>query len=155
MKYIYDSASGIIDFKKYSDYIESVKSSFPKHIYDFVSNENHFNLHAASTLHDAWLKSFTVQEIISGKRNKIRKTEISISLLGATHDRLINLYYSGITHYSNTYSALAENRAHGDLLTHEICLVDAGIFSHELLFENGSIYIECADIQHNENLINE
>ena len=161
MDYIVNSETEGIDFTRYSRYIESIRDLLPSHIYAFASDSQYFDLSSPSTLHDAWLESFDVREIAIGKRQEIRRMEATVILLGAFHDRLIRLHYTGITRYSfqappQYGKARYEHTAHGDLITHEIRLGHEGLFIHELLFERGAtFFVECADIQHSEQPIKE
>ena len=158
MDYI-QSKPGEIDYGTYKKYVQSIREKLPKHIYDFAANPGHFDLTSHSSLHDAWLESLVVDETASGERNEIRQLEVRISLLGPFHDRRIRLRYAGVARYSFDAPARYDDprydhTAHGDLFTHEIRLGHNGLFVHELLFERDATFlIECADIRHTEELI--
>jgi hypothetical protein len=153
------SKPGEIDYGIYEKYVQSIREKLPEHIYAFAANPNHFDLRSHSSLHDAWLESLTVKEAATGERNEIRRLEVKISLLGPFHDRRIHLHYTGVTRYLFDTPAQYDDRryehtAHGDLFTHEIRLGHNGLFVHELLFErDATLLIECSDIQHSEELI--
>jgi hypothetical protein len=148
-----------IDFTRYSIYVDSIRHELPPHVYSFASDPRYFNLDSHSSLHDAWLESFTVREAASADQPEIRRMEIAIALLGPFHDRRIHLHYTGVSQYS--FSAPPrygkpryEHTAHGDLFTHEIRLGHDGLLVHELLFERDSTFlIECSDIRHSEEII--
>ena len=150
---------GEIDYFNYKKYVQSIRGQLPAHIYAFTANINHFNLESHSSLHDAWLESLTVREPATGERNEIRRLEVKMALLGPFHDRRIHLHYTGVTRYSfdcpPRYShPRYEHTTHGDLFTHEIRLGHDGLFIHELLFERDATFlVECADIRHSEELI--
>jgi hypothetical protein len=159
MEYILNDKVEGIDYSAYLKYLLTIRADLPEHIYDFASNSNHFDLSAASSLHDAWLESLIVREVASGSRNENRKLEVKLSLLGPHHDRLIHITYSGVERYSfNSPARPGEARythtAHGDLLTHEIRLGPHGHFLHEILFERGStLLVEFSGFSHHEEIL--
>jgi len=91
MDHILNSETEGIDFTRYSAYVESIRHKLPPHVYSFASDSRYFDLTSHSSLHDAWLETFAVQEVASGERREIRRLEIAISLLGPFHDRRIHL----------------------------------------------------------------
>lgn len=160
MEYILTAGTKGMDFDPYAAYVASIRDQLPAHVYAFASDPAHFNLTSASSLHDAWLESVTIREIASGKRNEIRRTEISISLLGPCHDRRIHLHYTGVTRYSlDRPSSLGRtdfsSECHEDLHTHEVRLGKReGLLVHEILFQSDAVFlIECGDIQHSEEML--
>jgi hypothetical protein len=158
MEYI-QRKPGEIDYSEYEKYIHSIRAELPEHIYAFASNPAHFNLGSPSSLHDAWLESLVVNEVATGERSEIRQLEVKLTLLGPSHDRRINLHYTGVAQYSfQVPPRYGQSRyhytAHGDLFTHEIRLGHNGLMIHELLFEReATLLIECTDIRHSEELI--
>jgi hypothetical protein len=159
MQYILNDQVEGIDYSRYLEYLRTVRRDLPDHIYNFASDGRHFDLSSTSSLHDAWLESLTVREVVSGSRNEGRKLEVKLSLLGPYHDRTINLTYSGVERYSFDLPARPDEprygyTAHGDLLTHEIRLGAHGLFVHELLFERGStLLVEFSEFAHLEVLL--
>jgi hypothetical protein len=159
MEYMLNNKPGEIDYFPYRAYVDSIREQLPPHVYAFASDVRHFDLESHSSLHDAWLESFTVREAASGERQEIRRTEIAIALLGPFHDLRIHLRYTGVTRYSFTASprygdSRYAHTAHGDLFTHEIRLGHEGLLVHELLFERDATFlIECSDIRHSEETI--
>ena len=159
MEHILNSETEGIDFARYSAYVESIRHRLPPHVYSFASDSRYFDLTSRSSLHDAWLETFTVREVASGERREIRRMEIAISLLGPFHDRRIRLKYVGVTRYSFVApprygEQRYEHTAHGDLLTHEIRLGHDDLLIHEILFERDATFlIECSDIGHEEEVI--
>ena len=151
MEHILNSRSPGIDFTSYLSYVESIQDRLPPHIYVFASDPRHFDLSSPSSLHDAWLETLSVREVATGMRNEIRKTEISLTLLGPAHDRRIHLSYTGVTGYSFTMPF--QSVAHGDLLTHEIRLGVGKSYIHEIQFQNEStLLIEYGDMKHTEEI---
>jgi hypothetical protein len=159
MDHILNSETEGIDFTRYSAYIESIRHKLQPHVYSFASDSRYFDLTSHSSLHDAWLESFTVQEVAVGENSEIRDMEIAISLLGPFHDRRIYLRYIGVTRYSFVApprygESRYEHTSHGDLLTHEIRLGHDNFLIHEILFERDATFlIECSDIRHVEEVI--
>ena len=155
MEYIRDPQTGIIDFDRYSAYLQTIRHKIPAHVYAFASDSRHFDLTSSSSLHDAWLESLTVAEPATGERGEIRSVEITLQLLGPFHDCRIHLRYTGLRHYCFTMpgSIQPEGRTinHGDLVTHEIRLAAENHLIHELVFETGAtLLIVCDDILHSE-----
>ncbi len=154
MKYIQTTEDDIATFDQYFDYIESIKSRLPKHVYNFASNYKYYNLTDHSSLHDAWLEYFNIREIAEGDRSEIRRIEIESNYLGPFHDCRINIIYNEVQSFSiNTLRPpLSSNGwAHGDLMFHELRLEDNNILVHEIIYSTGSVYIiKCHDIVHNE-----
>ena len=156
MEYILNNKPGEIDYPPYRTYVESIRDRLPPHVYAFASDIRYFDLESHSSLHDAWLESFTVRETATGERQEIRRTEIAIALLGPFHDLRIHLQYTGVTRYSFVAPpqyghSRYDHTAHGDLFTHEIRLGHEDLLVHELLFERGATFlIECSDIRHSE-----
>jgi hypothetical protein len=159
MEYILNNKPGEINYWPYHAYVESIREQLPPHVYAFASDIRHFDLASHSSLHDAWLESFTVRETASGERQEIRQMEIVMALLGPFHDLRIHLNYTGVTRYSLAVpprygDSRYANTAHGDLFTHEVRLGHEGLLVHELLFERDATFlIECSDIRHVEEAI--
>ena len=159
MEHILNSQTEGIDWKRYSDYVETIRHRLPPNVYTFASDPRHFDLDSPSSLHDAWLEACTIREAACGQRQEIRKLEIALCLLGPFHDRRIHLHYTGVTQYSFAAPARYgqpryDHTAHGDLYTHEIRLGHEGLLVHEILFERDATFvIECSDIKHSEEMI--
>lgn len=159
MEYIINSATEGIDFSSYLDYLLTIRTRMPEHIYAFASDPRNFDLTASSSLHDAWLESLNVREQASGSRNEVRRLEVSLCLLGPYHDRLIHLSYSGVERYlfdapNRAGDARFDHTAHGDLYTHEIRLVRDGVFVHEFVFERGgTLLVEFSGFSHREEML--
>lgn len=156
MKHIIDPTTDGIDFSRYLDYLDSIRSRLPAHIYSFAADSRHFDLQSEESLHDAWLEALTIKETASHETDAARRISIHLCLLGPFRDRRIHLHYSGVERYLLDTPARPGvprymHTAHGDLLTHEVRIGDSGLLVHELAFERGStLLIECADFQHSE-----
>lgn len=143
----------------YFAYLSSVKERFTPELYAFAANQKHYNLTSHSSLHDSWLNFLNFQERATGERNETRDLEIDLQLLGAFHDRNINLKYKGVQSVSFDIPREFQNLpkyqvANGDLLMHEISINQYEEFEHKILFSRGSfLQISCFSIQHFESAI--
>ncbi len=139
-------------YKKYRDYLESVKGRIPKAAFSFATADWHYNHEDHRCPHDSWLETLTIDEPASGKRSEIRDIKIHARLLGSHHDGHIELTYEKVKSYSlNTpFEFKMPPRVdvgHGDWLIDEIRLSDNGFVVHEIVFSRGSRWIiECEDI---------
>jgi hypothetical protein len=86
-------------------------------------------------------------------RGERRRAEIVLRLLGAFHDRVHVLKYTGVRSYR--FSAAAVTAGHGDLYTHEVRLAPTqATLEHELLFvnraseEKSRLLIECTSFSY-------
>jgi hypothetical protein len=154
MRHILNDATDGIDFTGYARYLQTVRNAMPAHVFAFASDPRHFDLLSRSSLHDAWLEELSVREIATGERHEIRRTQVELRLLGPYHDRRIHLLYEGVTGYrwempTRHGEPRYEHVAHGDLYTHEICMTDHGLMTHEIEFERDArLVVEFADFRH-------
>jgi hypothetical protein len=139
----------VIDFDAYSRYLKTVRDRLPAHVAAFATDARHFAPDAKETLHDAWLMELSVREPATGERKEQRTTEIELRLLGAFHDRVHALRYTGVERYEVVGIV---GGGHGDLYTHEVRLAPDGVrVVHEFLFVGSSeprLLIVCADFTH-------
>lgn len=133
--------------------LDTIRDRLPPHVAAFAANERHFSLDAPETLHDAWLMELAVREPATGEGQQHRATEIEVRLLGAFHDRVHVLQYTGVRRYQIVGGSVTGG--HGDLYTHELRLAPDGVgLIHEYLFlaSAGSfesrLLIECTDFTH-------
>ena len=152
MRYILFGPMGW-DHRPYWTYLSSVRAKMPPHLYSLAANPENHDLKSPNSLHDAWLERFELVEL------RRRNLQINLCLLGPQHDRHINLSYKGVMNYGihNPDKFIAPHtldKGHGDLLVHEVTIIDEGLFSHELLFSKGTdIYIEFTDMEHQIQMI--
>jgi hypothetical protein len=85
-------------FRRYREYVESAKDSFPPSAYALAISEWHFNPEDHRCPHDAWLESLHLSEPSSGERHEIRTLSLRLRLLGAYHDGYIELLILGCSH---------------------------------------------------------
>ena len=142
-----------IDFDAYTEYLSAIEHRLPPHVAAFARDRRHYALDTPETLHDAWLESLTVTEPATGDRHQDRYTKLELRLLGAFHDRIHVLEYTGVQRYSCVGTRVAAG--HGDLYTHEVRLAaDGTAVEHELLFVRhggrweATILVECGEFTH-------
>ncbi len=129
-------------YKKYDEYLADNKKHFPESAYSFATASWRGNNNDPRELHDSWLDTITIKE------SKKEGIEIIIKLVGAFHDRHLNLRYLNVDKY-----IIKNNSHHGDLLRNEIRLSDDMKVVHEIewgIDENW--IIECEDITYNYTL---
>lgn len=127
-------------FRKYYEYIESVKHLLPASAYTFATAPWHYNYSDHRCPHDAWFETMTIQDQQHRTDNEVSRwtTTIHVRLLGAYHDGYIELTYK------NVHAYLLEN--HGDWITDEVRLSANGMVEHEIAWLGGKWIIECEDI---------
>jgi hypothetical protein len=144
MKYITQDGSGW-DHRPYWRYLESAGCLMPAALLDFAANPHNHDLEHPNSLHDAWLRSWTIKEEFAQDIGKRRRVDIECCLLGPRHDRLIYLDYKRVTSHkilnTDAGKAYMEARGHGDLIVHEVIALENGSFSHELLFESCHTFV--------------
>ena len=119
-------------YKAYVAYLNSIKDRLPREVYNFALADWHYDFRNPKCPHDGWVQEIKIEEIAKGERHEIRTTQIEIKLLGAYHDRLQKVTYTGVSSY--TFSAPASNQGHGDWIIDEISLSDSGLVVHEPIF---------------------
>jgi hypothetical protein len=142
-----------IDFDAYAAYLTRIEDRLPPHVAAFARDRRYYALDTPETLHDAWLESIAVSERATATRSQDRQTVVEVRLLGAFHDRIHVLSYSGVRRYA--FSGHRVGAGHGDLYTHEVRLSAGGdALEHELLFVRrgraweATLVIECLDFTH-------
>jgi len=119
-----------IPFRRYAEYLEQNRSRFPTAAYTLASSGLLLNASDPRCPHDGWLKWAKFEEPSEGERQEIRSLSLRIRLLGAYHDRFIELFYPQVFSYaiSNPRSAAG----HFDWRYSEIRLSDQGNVIHEI-----------------------
>jgi hypothetical protein len=116
----------------------------PEFLYAFAANPDNHDLKNPNSLHDSSLVCWGVREFPVKLKPKSRQVSIECCLLGSRHDRMIHLNYGCVLSHQirePTDAPLSESRGHGDLLVHEIQVLQDGIFSHELVFSTGFSFL--------------
>jgi hypothetical protein len=141
-------------YRKYLEYLRSLKDRIPPNAYIFATADWHYNPKDHRAPHDSWLKSFIIDEQSTGERSEKRWVNIIIRLLGAYHDGTIEINYKSVSSYSlkktskdNLLDSNQNELGHGDWLIDEIMLSDRGDVIHEIIFSSNCQWtIECKDI---------
>jgi hypothetical protein len=141
-------------FRKYRDYLESIKGRLPKSTLEFATADWHYNPEDHRCPHDSWVESVLIEEQSEGKRKEIRWNNIKLLLLNAFHDGHIDITYERVSNYSfkklSGKSEINPNSnivGHGDWLYDEIALSENSNVIHEIVFSNNyQWFIECVDI---------
>lgn len=130
-----------MDFKKYLEYLETIKKNLPLDIYEFARDENRHNPGSPHSLHDAWISSITIKENRNKERPFNSKPSIKIEILGPMHDRDIILTYIEVESYKikgNKNPLNWGDTFHGDIDHHEIRLSES-LYEHIIWFHSDSI----------------
>lgn len=117
-------------FRRYTEYLEQNRSLFPAAAYDLASSGLLLNASDPSCPHDAWLEWATFEEPSQGERREIRSLSLRVRLLGAYHDRYIELFYPEV--FSYTMSNARSAAGHFDWRYSEIRLSASGNVIHEI-----------------------
>ena len=149
MKYVrFDADSVAYDWDPYFAYLSAQKSRFTAELFAYASNWNLYSFDSRDSLHDSWLQ--TVQ--LSGGGGGAVVETIELELLGAYHDRLHVLTYTGVKEFAIRLSATAGANSR-DLLVHEF-RAEQDAFVHELLFaEEQSISIAFGSFSSKQQLL--
>jgi hypothetical protein len=133
-------------FKRYRDYVESVRNTFPPSAYVLATSEWYFNPEDHRSPHDAWLETLHLTEPSSGERQEIRTLSLDIRLLGAYHDGFIELRYPRVFGYRLNLDT--GERGHGDWRYDEFRVSARGHLVHEIEWRGGDRWlIEASDLQ--------
>ena len=139
-----------LPFRRYADYLERNRSKFPVAAYDLAASGLLLNATDPNCPHDGWLEWAKFEEPSEGERHEIRSLSFRIRLLGAYHDRFIELFYPEV--FSYTMSNLRAAAGHFDWRYSEIRLSDGGNIVHEIEWAgppglNARWVIEASDVQ--------
>jgi hypothetical protein len=139
-----------LPFRRYAEYLRENRSRFPAAAYDLASSGLLLNATDPNCPHDGWLEWAKFEEPSEGDRHEIRTLSFRVCLLGAYHDRYIELFYPRIFAYfmSNLQSA----HGHYDWCYSEIRLSDKGNIIHEIEWAGPPGFeahwvIEASDVQ--------
>jgi hypothetical protein len=80
--------------------------------------------------HDAWLEWARFEEPARGKRRQLRHLSLRVRLLGAYHDRYLELFYPRV--YAYSLANPAASGGHFDWRHSELTLSKAGYVLHEI-----------------------
>lgn len=116
-------------WRRYRAYLEKNKAQFPPSAYRLATGPL-FNAGDRRCPHDAWLEWARFEEPAKGKRREIRHLSLRVRLLGAYHDRYIELFYPKV--YSYTLENPIAAAGHFDWRYSELRLSDKGSVIHEI-----------------------
>lgn len=137
-------------FEHYAAYLEVRKHCFPPKAFALATSDWYFGFDDHRAPHDAWLETFSIEEVRSYEGESAPATSITIKLLGAYHDGYIEFRYSGVIAYS--MSSLNLTRGHSDWRYDEFRISDSGALIHEIQWwgmgQSATWLIEAADVQH-------
>jgi hypothetical protein len=127
-----DAFPGVRDaFDRYRKYLEQNKAVFPPRAYELAAADWFYDPADRRCPHDAWLENLTISE--SGERRASqRMCSISVRLLGAYHDRYIEIVYPRVFAYSLSSFVLGTATSHGDWRFDEFRLSERGHLIHEI-----------------------
>jgi hypothetical protein len=94
-------------FRRYQEYLESVRDVFPPSAFALATSDWYFNPNDHRCPHDAWFESLNLSEPFFGKQGKERSLSLNVRLLGAYHGGYIELCYLQLFRY-------ALNVSHGE-----------------------------------------
>jgi len=155
MKYIECSWTGhgyYLSNEKYLAYLDEVRDKLPNGARSFAEAPWHYDFKNSQCPHDSWVETVIISEPAEGETKDHRGLEITVKLLAAFHDGLIELRYKGVYEYEmrghSDESRPKLHRPHGDWLIDEVRLAENGRVIHEIKFTLASWLIECEDINY-------
>lgn len=86
-------------FRRYREYLESVKDSFPPSAYALATSDWYYDHNDHRCPHDAWLETLCLTEPSSGSPHQKRTLSLQLRLLGALHDGYVQLRYPRVFSY--------------------------------------------------------
>lgn len=134
-------------FERYKAYLEASKNRFPPSAYELATSDWYFNFKDHRSPHDAWIEEVSLTEFASVERPRERELSLTVRLLGAYHDGLIELRYPRVLAYSMAVHA----SSHRDWRYDELRVSDDGHLVHEIewrgLHQTGHWLIEATDLE--------
>lgn len=131
-------------WKRYREYLASISSKLPERALAYASADWHYNHLDPRAPHDAWLQKLEANEASARVRDGSALPGLTMTLLGAYHDRLLRLEHVGVLSYSIGRSSAD----FGDWQYDEVRLSACGNVLHEIEFEHGSVLVVCKDLQY-------
>jgi hypothetical protein len=135
-------------FADYREYLKLHAATFPPGAHALATSDWYYNPKDHRCPHDAWLESTTLTEPASGVRSEIRQTALTVRLLGAYHDGIIELHYPRVFKYALTLNDVTDG--HRDWLWDEFRVSADGHLIHEIEWAGqakvGHWLIEAADV---------
>lgn len=137
----------IAAFKRYRNYLQSVRESFPSSAFDLASSEWYFDPTDFRCPHDGRLASIIISESAFDSL-QVLGPSIYIRLRSASGNGFIEFYYPQVFSYS--LNGLEVLRGHQDWRYDEFRLTAAGLVQHEIEWcgasKTGRWIIESSDV---------
>jgi hypothetical protein len=137
-------------FRRYRKYLDDNRDRFPPAAYALAMSDWYFDPQIHSCPHDAWLEWVKTEEHSTGERHEIRSVAITIRLLGAHHDGIIEIRYPKVFEYR--FHSLALDEGHRDWRYDELRLNEKGHLIHEIEWDgwrdNRSWLIVASDVEY-------
>lgn len=123
--------------------------TFPN-AYALASSDWYFDFRRHECPHDAWLQWAKVEEPSAGGRDENRTASLSVRLLGAYHDGVIELRYPRVFEYR--FNSVALEGGHRDWRYDEFRVNEKGQLIHEIEWcghrDTGSWLVVASDIEY-------
>jgi hypothetical protein len=136
-------------FRRYRDYLHSLRNVFPPSAYALASSDWYFDPSDHRCPHDAWLDTLHLSELSSGERSEKRSLSLGVHLLGAYHDGYIELRYPRVLSYA--LNVTHGEHGHRNWRYDELRLSDRGNLTHEIEWcgprETGVWIVEASDLE--------
>jgi hypothetical protein len=129
------SVDVVAAFASYREYVTANAGRFPPGAHGLATSDWYLDATNHRCPHDAWLESVTIDEPAEAPRGSVRRTTLTIRLLGAYHDGHIELRYADVAQYVLTN--IAAESGHGDWLYDELRVDDLGRLEHEIEWSRG------------------
>ena len=136
-------------FRRYKDYLQSLRDVFPSLAFALATSDWYFNFTDHRCPHDAWLETLSLYELPAGDGSRERSLSLNVRLLGAYHDGHIELRYTNVLRYELSMSDV--EHGHRDWRYDELRMSDRGHLIHEIEWRGtsdvGIWVIEASDLE--------
>lgn len=134
LKYIYQDDYGVTFFDPYFEYLRQIEADMPEPMRSFALDIGRYELNVPRTLHDAWLRTFHLDQNIEDQR--VEKS-IRLDFLLASGKRILTLKYKNVISIKTDLNPDHWSDRPTDLLVHEISKCEQGLFRHIFIFDRG------------------
>jgi hypothetical protein len=124
-----DDGDPNVPFRRYRDYLELNRPRFPTSAHRLASGAL-LDVSYPGCPHDGWLEWARFEEPAEGDNHDVRYLSLRVRLLGAYHDRFIELFYPQV--YSYTMTNPSSEAGHFDWRYSEILVNEKGNVVHEI-----------------------
>ena len=123
-------------FRRYGKYLKKHRKKFPKSAYSFAISYWWYDFENHRCPHDASLEDIQIIERSKDDQHQVPYTDISIKLLGAYHDDIIELTYKNVKRHE---IKCTKNRQ-GDWRYDQFTGL-GNTFKHEIEWDDGTIWV--------------